>query len=237
MVLEKSVNGSRVRSTFNAALTGCFLAIVASVATWGVLHTKHRFYSVDSKFDIGMGASNNARTALDAETARIDRLNAAISLAIGGCLLAIALAAVANSCCALPLRIVTAVPWGVVCGAGTGFLGPMVFAALMPRDTLHSATSTSIAQGATFACLGLGMGLLYGAYSGSAKTLGTAAIIGAVAGGIGGIAFPTIASVIMPTQSTATLISDVSMVRLLWLSIPFTCIGFAIPCMSNQTAD
>ena len=81
------------------------------------------------------------------------------------------------------------------------------------------------------------MGLLYGAYSRSAKTLGTAAIIGAFAGGIGGIAFPTVVSVIMPTQSTATLISDVSMVRLLWLCIPFTCIGFAIPCMSNPTAN
>ena len=236
MALEKSVSVSRGHSKFNAAIIGCVLAIAASVATWGILHAKHRFYSVDSNFDIGLGASNQARLALDAETARVDRLNAAISLAIGGGLLAIALAVLANACCSLPLRIVAAIPWGIVCGAGTGFLGPLLFAVLIPGDKLHSATKAGIAQAVVFACLGLGIGLLYGAFSRSSKTLATAAIFGAIAGGIGGIAFPIVASMTMPSQNTGTFISDVSMVRLLWLSIPFMFIGFAIPSMSSQAA-
>lgn len=237
MESARSVGKVIGQSTFAAAIAGSLLAILASVATWGVLHSKHRFFLVDSSFDIGMGAPNDARLRLAAETSRIDRLNAAISLAIGGGLLAVALSLVSNSCCAWPVRIITGAIWGAICGAGAGFIGPMVFDSLMTDENLPSATTSGIGQAVVYGCIGFGVGLLYGAFSRSWATFGKASVIGAFAGILGGVVYPIVASVIMPSQNTGTFISDVSVVRLVWLTVPFALIGFALPYMSNQVAQ
>ena len=222
------------KSKIATLILSCVLAVTASLATWGILHFKHRFYTVSSDFDIGMGASNEARLALEAETARIDRYNAAIALSIGGIWLAIAASIVSNSSAALPVKILVAVPWGAACGAGAGALGSIAFNRLMKDESLTSAATSGIWQAAVFALLGLGMALLHTWFERAWKNLARSALLGAFAGCLGGIAFPVITGIILPSHSTSTFISDVSIVRLFWLLVPFTCVGLSLALMSNN---
>ncbi|MCA9132705.1 MAG: hypothetical protein KDA45_06110 [Planctomycetales bacterium] len=205
------------------------LAVVAALLTCGLLQAKHPFFTVSDDYSIGMGASTEARLALKGQQERADRLNAAVTLAVGGALLAGTLAIFAPSnCCSWPLRLLVALPWGAVWGAATGVVGVMAFATLMPTESLPSPAHIGLAQGVAFAMLGGGLGLLYGGFSRNLKTTATAAGIGAVAGALGAIAFPILAGLVMPSQSTVELVPAAALLRPLWLGLPFAAIAVAL---------
>ena len=94
----------------------CLLSVVAAFATWGIIKAKHPFFTVPSKFDIGMGAPNEARIQLLTEQALVVRRNAMVAFTLGGVLMSSVLAFVASGCCSLPIRISIAIPWGALVG-------------------------------------------------------------------------------------------------------------------------
>ncbi len=215
------------------AVLSCILSIIAGLASWGLLKAIHPAFTVPPEYEIGMGASNEARLALIAQQAWADRLNATVAFAIGGSLLCAVLSVTAFSCCALPLRIVIAIAWGAGWGALTGFVGSIAYPALMPSDSLPNTTNTGLAQAVVFAVLGLGAGMLFGGFSRNTTKIGKSMILGGVAGAAGGMLFPIFSGVIMPNQAITGLLQT-STAGALWLTIPFAAIGYALPALSDE---
>ena len=120
----------------------------------------------------------------------MDRLNAAVILSIAGAVLATLMTLPAIGCCGLPVRVVSCVVGGGLWGALVGFIGPSLFAALMPADSLPSPASTGLAEGSVFAVFGAGMGLLYGMMSRDKTAMLGYAVSGILAGAGGALAFP-----------------------------------------------
>lgn len=214
----------------------CALGFAACLATWGVMQWAHPFFTVADQYSIGMGASSEAREALLSQQARVDGLNAAVVLAVGGGLLAGVLALFAQPCCSTLLRLATSIVGGVLWGGMVGLVGVPLFAAMMPSDALPSPTNTGLAQGIAFALFGAGMGLLYGMYSRNKPTIVTGLVSGAIAGAAGGVLFPIISGLIMPSQSTSDFLAAGGMVRLLWLSLPMIAIAATVPTMCAKQA-
>ena len=213
----------------SSAAFGFVLAVAAALATCGVLQAKHPFFKVPSQFNIGMGAPIEARLALLAQQARVDRLNASVALTIGGALLSGALAIFAYSCCSLAMRLLIAIPWGAICGGTTGFVGVIAYSVIISKEALPDTTSIGLAQAAAFAILGTGIGLLFGAFSRNARKTAVSALTGGLAGAVGGIAFPVITGLVIPSQSTSDFEPAALIVRCLWLGLPFAAIGLALP--------
>ena len=218
------------------AAVGCILAVAAALATCGVLQAKHPFFTIPNQYSIGMGAPIEARLALLAQQARVDRLNASVALAIGGALLSGVLAITAHGCCSLALRMLIAIPWGAILGATTGFVGVIAYTAIIPKEALPDTTSIGLAQAAAFAMLGTGLGMLFGAFSRNLGKTAVAALVGGLAGAAGGIAFPIITGLVIPSQSTSDFEPAASIVRCLWLGLPFAAIGSLLPCASKRNA-
>lgn len=232
-VPETQQASAKVATNFKWASLSIGLAIVVALVTWGLLQARHPFFTVPGEYDIGMSAPIEARLALMAQQARVDRLNAAVALAMGGALLTAVVSYGASGCCAWPVRLAIGLGWGTLWGALTGFLGVMLYSAILPKDSLPSATSAGLGQAAVFALLGLGVGAVYGGFSKQAKKAATAAVIGAIAGAAGGILFPMLAGIVMPTQSIVGFVQT-STAGILWLAIPFAAIAYAIPTMSDR---
>ncbi len=212
----------------------CALGACASLATWGLLQWKHPIFTVSSEFSIGMGASNEARDALQAEQAHANRLNGAVALAVGGGLLAGLLAIFAQPCCSVAPRLITSALGGLLWGGACGFVGAALFAYLMPSDKLPTPTSIGIAQALVFAMFGAGIGLLYGMFGKNRSAIVKGITSGAMAGAVGGVLFPILASLAMPSQSTVDFIGSSGMVRLLWLAMPMIAIAAAVPVRSAK---
>lgn len=212
----------------------CVLGLCASLMTWGVLQWKYPFFTVSDEFSIGMGASIEARLALQNEQSRANRLNSAIVLAVAGGLLASSLAIFAQPCCSVSLRLITALIGGLVWGSVTGFVGASLFTAMMPSDSLPSPTSIGLAQAVVFAMFGAGIGLLYGMFGRDRATALNGMGIGAVAGAVGGVLFPIVASLAFPNQSTVEFIGASGVVRLMWLAFPIVSIAAAVTAFSAK---
>lgn len=212
----------------------CVLGFGACLATWGVLQWKHPFFRVADQYSIGMGASNEAREALMVQQARVNRLNAAVILAMGGGLLSGVLALFAQPCCSPLIRLTTSIVGGTLWGGMSGWMAVLLFAAMMPGDSLPSPTNIGLAQGTSFALFGAGMGLLHGMYSRDKSTIVTGLISGALAGAAGGVLFPIITGLIMPSQSTVEFLAEDGIVRLLWLSLPMVAIAVVVPTMCTK---
>ena len=210
----------------------CLLGLCASLMTWGVLQWKYPFFTVSDEFSIGMGASNEAREALQNEQSRANRLNSTVVLAVGGGLLAGCLAIFAQPCCAVTLRLITASIGGLVWGGVTGFVGASLFSAMMPSNSLPSPTNIGLAQAAVFAMFGAGSGLLYGMFGRAPTAVLNCMGIGATAGAVGGVLFPIVASLAFPNQSTVEFIGASGVVRLMWLAFPMVSIAAAVTAFS-----
>ncbi len=209
----------------------CAVGFIAAILTWSVLQWQYPFFTVSDEYSIGMGASNEAREALMSQQARVDQLNAAIILCVGGGLLAGLLSVFARPCCSLLVRLLPSIVAGALWGAVVGYLGPILFALLMPKDSLPGPTSVGFAQALVFALFGAGIGFLFAVVGRNKHTLLTATASGAVAGAAAGVLFPMIAGLVLPSQSTVSFIGESGMVRLLWLSLPMIAIAAAIPVM------
>jgi len=206
----------------------CLLGLCAALAAWGVMQSGHPFFTVSDEYSIGMGASNEARDALAAEQARVNRLNAAIILAVGGGMLAGLMSIFGPACCVLPVRLVSACVAGLLWGAVTGFVGPTLFAMLMPQDSLPSPTNVGLAQALVFAIFGAGLGLIYAMLARDKSRALTMVGGGAIAGAIGAVAFPVVLGLALPSASAVEFISDGAIVRLLWLALPMVAIAAGI---------
>ncbi len=212
----------------------CLLGLCASLMTWGVLQWKYPFFTVSDEFSIGMGASNEARLALQNEQLRANQLNSAIVLAVGGGLLAGCLAIFAQPCCAMILRVVTALVGGLVWGGVSGYAGAALFTAMMPTKSLPSPTSVGLAQAVVFAMFGAGIGLMYGMFGRNRAAILNGIGSGAIAGAMGGVLFPIVAGLVVPSQSTVEFIGASSVVRLMWLVFPLVSIAAAVPAFSAK---
>lgn len=207
----------------------CLLGLGAALAAWGVLQTAHPIFTVPEEYSIGMGAPNEARDALAAQQARVDRLNAAVILSVAGAALAALMTVTSVGCCGLPVRLLSCVVLGGLWGALTGFVGPGMFAALMPTDSLPSPANTGLAEALAFAVFGAGMGLLYGLMAGDKSALLGYAVSGVLAGAGGALAFPIVVGLVMPSASVVDFMPDDGLVRLLWLALPMVAIAVAVP--------
>lgn len=214
----------------NSKLLGLtlFLALLSALATAGALQAKHPFFVVPQEYDIGMGASNEARMALLNQTQIVDRKNAMLFLAIGGALLGTSLALVANACCSLPVRVASGLGWGATWGMITGLLSSQALLLIIPRGTLASVTTTGLSQAVAFGVLGAGLGLMYGGFAKNAKAIASSALTGMVAGTAGGFAFAMIVGFVAQAQNNAQLIPTGAVAQSLWLGIPFLAIAFGL---------
>jgi hypothetical protein len=206
----------------------CLLGLCAALAAWGVMQSGHPFFTVSDEYSIGMGASNEARDALASQQARVNRLNAAIILAVGGGVLAGLMSIFGPACRVLPVRLVSACVAGLLWGAVTGFVGPLLFAMLMPQDSLPSPTNVGLAQAVVFALFGAGLGLIYAMLARDKSRALTMVGGGALAGAIGAVAFPVVLSLALPRASAVEFISEGAVVRLLWLGLPMVAIAAGI---------
>jgi hypothetical protein len=208
------------------------LALAAAAATWGFVHAKHPVFKIPSQYDIGMGASYEARAALVNQMSLAERKNATLVTAVAGGLLAAAVALATPGCCMAVLRLLFAIPWGACWGAGTGYIGAVLYQTLLPSAIQPTVMDTAKVQGLFFALLGAGIGLMVGILYRSLRSMLVGLLGGAIAGGIGAVAYPIVAAVAMAAASTEGLIPEGTPVRLLWLSLPFACIGFATPTLA-----
>lgn len=218
------------------SIGSCLMSIVAALATWGTLSAKHPFFTVPSRFDIGMGASNEARIALLTEQARVDQKNAMVAFTVGGVLMSSVLVLVAPGCCSRAARITIAIPWGAFVGVATGFLGSISYAAINPNGSFPSTTNSGLGQAVAFGIFGAGLGLLYGAFCRNKFLPLSATFVGCIAGATGGLLFPIFTGLLMPNDNIAGFLHT-SVPGTIWLGLPFAAIGFALPGMSNRKAS
>ncbi len=201
------------------------LSIVAALATYGVLLTQHPFVKVSSDFDIGMGASEEARLALMSETDKVNRLNAIIILTIGGGLLGLGLAIAATACCAMATRVIAGVVWGCLLGAGVGWLAATAIPFIVPRTSIPSLANVGAAHGLLFGLMGAGLGLMVGGFTKNTQQMINQAIKSGLAGLAGGFGYAVIVGFVAPGEMASQLVPANSIAQLLWLAIPFAAIG------------
>ncbi|HUP77452.1 MAG TPA: hypothetical protein VM260_02750, partial [Pirellula sp.] len=186
---------------FAISIGSCFMSIVAALATWGALCATHPFFTVPSSFNIGMGASNEARIALLTERARADQKNAMVAFTVGGVLMSSVLGFIASGCCSGATRISIAIPWGAFVGVATGFLGSVFYTAINPNGSFPSTTNSGLGQAIAFGIFGAGLGLLYGAFSQNKFLAINATFVGCIAGAAGGLLFPIVTGLLMPNEN------------------------------------
>jgi hypothetical protein len=162
-----------------------------------------------------------------------EKKNATLVVAIAGTLLAGAVAMGTPAYRSVIVRLLAALPFGALWGAATGFLGAVLYQKLIPTAIQPAVSDTVKVQALFFACLGLGVGALMGALCRGGRGLPAGVLGGALAGGLGGLAYPILAAIALSSQSTEHLIPEGTSVRLLWLILPFTAIGFLVPAMLN----
>ena len=207
---------------------GTLLAIVATLATFGFVQARYPLFVVSSEYDIGMGASTEARLALQQQTQLVERKNAMVIFALGSSLLAAGLASVAEGCCAMPIRMITGFLWGAVWGTVTGWVASLAQSVFIPYDSFPSVTTTGMSQAFAFGFLGAGIGLMLGGYSRNARTAIASAITAMIAGGGGGFLFAIVVGFVADSQNSGQLVPDGAVARLLWLTLPFAAIGFLL---------
>jgi hypothetical protein len=218
-------------------LAGLVLALAAAALGWGFIQAKHPHYEVGEEFHIvAMGGPESQVRKLMAEQARVDRRNATINLAVVGGLLAAALALATPGCCAGWLRMIVALPWGALVGAATGLAGIQIYLRLVPPEIQAQPTVTDAVkvQAILFALLGAGIGLMIGTFLRSVKGFIVGVAATALAGLLGGIAYPILATVLMPSHSSEGLMPSSSAMRLLWLGVPCAFMGFLVPLITSQ---
>lgn len=201
------------------------LSIVSALLAYGVLRTQYPFAVVSSKFDIGMGASEEARLALMSETDRVNRLNATVIMTIGGGLLGLSLAYAAVACCAVPIRLLAGVVWGCVLGAVVGWIAATAIPSIVPRNSIPSLTNVGAAHGLLFGLLGAGLGLMVGGFTRNSQQMVSQLIKGGLAGLAGGFVYAIIVGFVAPGETASQLVPANSVAQLLWLAIPFAAVG------------
>ena len=207
---------------------GSLLAILSALLTVAVMQVKYPFFAVSSAYDIGMGASDEARMALIDQTQIMHRRNATVVLAIGGSLLAASLSLMADACCSTGKRAIAGLVWGGLWGALTGFVGSYAQGVIMPRGAMPSVTSTGLSQAVAFGMLGAGIGLMIGAFARSKKDAVTYAGTAALAGAGGGFLYAIPVGFVSVSGSNEGLIPAALIAQTLWLTFPFAAIGFAV---------
>lgn len=215
--------------TARAMWLGVVLATASALAVVGLLQAAHPMYVVPSKYDIGMGASEEARLQLLSQTQLADGKNDMVIFTAAGALLGCSLAMVACSCCGLPLRIGSGLVWGGLWGLITGLVASKAALLIMPVGSFPSVTSTGTAQGLAFGLLGAGIGLMYGGFTKNAKFVVSAVIGGLLAGAGGGFAFAMLVGFVAQFQNGSKLIPLGLVAQLIWLVLPFAAIGYALP--------
>lgn len=207
---------------------GTLLAIIAALVTVGFMRARYPMFVVSSEYDIGMGASVEARLALQQQTQAAERKNAMTIFALGGCLLAAGLAVVADACCGLPIRIVSGLVWGAIWGALTGWSAAQAQTIFIPAGSLPSVTNIGTTQAFTFGLLGAGVGLMFGGFTRNTRQALTSAITATIAGGGGGFLYAVIVGFVADAKSSAQLIPASALAQLLWLALPMTAIAFLL---------
>ena len=222
---EVPVSLPQVPAKTGVSVIAIVLSIVSALVAYGVLRTQYPFMVVSSKFDIGMGASDEARLALISETDRVNRLNATIIMTIGGGLLGLSLAYAAAACCALPIRLVAGVVWGGVLGAAAGWIASTAIPYIVPRSSIPSLTSVGAAHGLLFGLIGAGLGLMVGGFAKNSQQMVSQLIKGGIAGVAGGFIYAIIVGFVAPGETASQLVPANAMAQLLWLAIPFAAVG------------
>ncbi len=201
------------------------LSLVGALMAYGVLVTQYPFTTVPSSFDIGMGASEEARLALMSETDRVNRINATIIMIVGGGLLGAALAFPAVACCGLTTRLIAGVVWGCVWGGIAGSIGALAVPYIVPRGALPALTNVASAHGLLFGLFGAGLGAMVGGFTKDSKQIVNQLIKSGLAGMAGGCLYAVLVGFVAPGEVATQLVPANSIAQLLWLVVPFVALG------------
>lgn len=225
------------RLTVANSWTGTALAIGAALVSLAVMQAAYPMFTVSSQYDIGMGASPEARLALQEQTRIVERQNAMAIFACGGSLLSAGLAVVARACCAAPVRVLVGLAWGAIWGLVTGWSAAQAQPTFIPAGVLPSLTNIGMLQAFTFGLLGLGIGLMFGGFSRNARSAVASGVTAMIAGGGGGFLYAIIVGFVADAQSSAALIPAGALAQFLWLGLPFAAIGFLLSDNRSRRED
>jgi hypothetical protein len=208
---------------------GMGLGIVAAVCTWALVQSVHPIFNVPQELHFGMGAPAELVNRNQAYQRKIERRHAMIYLGSLGLLLGAALgigegvARRSGQPIGLPILL------GAMGGIAGGYSGCLVqeyvranvgLAEMKHTIGLQLAMCLPIALG-----ISLGLAVLLFSWSAALKT-----ILAGLAGGVlAAVAYPLIASTLLPTISTDSFLPEEASSRLLWLTLMSGLVGLVIP--------
>ncbi len=136
--MQAAVQPVQPVSASTRMILGMIAVLFASAITYCALWQQYPWFKVSSEFDIGMGASNDARMQLVQQMQMAATRNSCAAFALGGSLLGAALSLVAPGCCSLWMRIISGWYVGAFWGGLVGYFGSMAYLVFVPRGVLPS---------------------------------------------------------------------------------------------------
>jgi uncharacterized membrane protein YedE/YeeE len=215
------------RSAWFAALA----ATVAALITWGITDATHPWFRLSGQLGSALEPPPELVQQYLAEKRRVDLMNGTVIFSIGGALLGAALGATPMQ----PVRLIAGVVGGAVWGAGVGYLGVVVVAAMLSGKRMASLTDTASAQAVVFGLLGVGIGAIHGLTKTSATECARAAVGGLIGGAGGAFLAEIVSGTVFPTQSTLELLPRAGGARAVWLVVPFALIGLIVAAIRDRS--
>ncbi len=226
--MQAAVQPVQPVSASTRMILGMIAVLFASAITYCALWQQYPWFKVSSEFDIGMGASNDARMQLVQQMQMAATRNSCAAFALGGSLLGAALSLVAPGCCSLWMRIISGWYAGAFWGGLVGYFGSMAYLVFVPRGVLPSLTGLVGAHALTYGLLGLGLGSLFGGYSRSAQNIVSRLLGGLIGGAVGGLLFAILVGFVGETQKGTEIIPNGALAQALWVMLPSLAIGWGI---------
>ncbi len=221
-------------SGFTQSWAVVLLAVIASLVTLLVLRTAYPFFEVDKQYEIkGLGASDEVWASYLGQKRLVDTKNIAVLMSVLGGALGVAFAAIRPASVGLVLRLLSGAVVGALVGAVAGsaaFYLQQFFAGQGRISVLQSVMVHSL----LFASLGLGLGILSGAFTKNGSIVLQRAGAGLVAGLFAGIAYPILASVLFATVDIDALIPSTLAAQVMWLLLGAVFLGWLIPRTTSE---
>lgn len=213
-----------------AALVGAAVALLAALATWGILRATYPVFEVPEELaHLPTPAPPGKLAELDEALTIASRKNATYALGLLGLLLGASLAAAEavsrqTTRTAIPKGLVAGVTGGLA-GAFAGFVGSKAFAYLPYFPHLSPLGTTIAIQIGALGLLGLGIGLGLGLPYARPRLL-VNCIVGTVLGGVlAAVIYPAVVGYLLPVADTERIVPGSRGGQLPWLLLTAGLIG------------
>ncbi|MCY2992600.1 MAG: hypothetical protein NTY19_32670 [Planctomycetota bacterium] len=213
-----------------AALAGAAVALLAGLATWGMLQATGPVFAIPPELaNLPTPAPSDKLAELDRALAIASRNNATYALGLLGLLLG-AFLATAEAVSRRTVR--TAIPKGLLAGvtgglagAVAGFVGSQAFGYLLYFPHLSPLGKTIVIQIGALGLLGSGVGLGLGLPYARPRLLANC-ILGAVLGGtLAAVIYPAVVGYLLPVADTEMVVPGVRGGQLPWVLLTAGLIG------------